>query len=235
MAGESRTPPRKSGLGFRVPRDDAHERLLDPLEQLDPKPKFTANISIIQFIRLVVIPLAITDTVLIGVYCNGHAGWAVFFGSWTLSLILWSAFQVIRGVSKSSQRFEFQIGQFACWCGRINSSGITTRQQRPYPVMFADFVFCVLFIILSVVAFETDIWSYNWYWDERSVQIGAISITLTALQFAVSVLNFFSLCRKSRIMIFATEHEERAESVLGVGEIYTDDQSEPRTSVASLV
>lgn len=179
MAGESRTPPRKSGLGFRVPRDDAHERLLDPLEQLDPKPKFTANISIIQFIRLVVIPLAITDTVLIGVYCNGHAGWAVFFGSWTLSLILWSAFQVIRGVSKSSQRFEFQIGQFACWCGRINSSGITTRQQRPYPVMFADFVFCVLFIILSVVAFETDIWSYNWYWDERSVQIGAISITLT--------------------------------------------------------
>lgn len=178
MAAESRTPPRKSGLGFRAPRDDAHERLLDPLEQLDPKPKVTANISIIQLIRLAVIPLAITDCVLIGVYCNGHAGWAVFFGSWTLSLILWSAFQVIRGTAKS-QRFEFQIGHFACWCGRINSSGITTRQQRPYPVMFADFVFCVLFIILSVVAFETDIWSDYWYYDERSIQVGALSITLT--------------------------------------------------------
>ncbi|KAH7161540.1 hypothetical protein EDB81DRAFT_348065 [Dactylonectria macrodidyma] len=222
-----------SGPGLRSSVDSARERLLDPLEQLDQQPKFTLNFSTILLMRLPVIALSIADTVVIGVFCNYHQGWAAFFGCWTTTLTLWSIFQVLRG-SARSDKFEFQLGSFVCWCGRRDSTGLTARKTRPYHLMFIDFVFCCLMIILSIVAFESGIWR-DYDWDNNGEKVGGIAITLALLQLAISLLNFFSLFRKAKIVIFASEHEDSAGSALTVGEIYIDDQSEPRTSAASLV
>ncbi|KAH7151719.1 hypothetical protein B0J13DRAFT_546707 [Dactylonectria estremocensis] len=223
---------KSGGLGFRSSVDSARERLLDPLEHLDQQPKFTLNFSAILLIRLPVIALSIADTVVIAVFCGYHEGWAAFFGCWTTALTLWTIFHVLRGSSRAD-KFEFQLGNFVCWCGRRDSTGITARQKRPYHIMLVDFVFCSLMIILSVLAFETGIWR-DWY-DDNAASVGGISITLASLQLALSVLNFFSLFRKAKIVIFASEHEETAGAAFTVGEIYTDDVSEPRTSAASLV
>ncbi|KAF7547894.1 hypothetical protein G7Z17_g7415 [Cylindrodendrum hubeiense] len=234
MAGESGTSPKKSGLGFHTPRDDVRERLLDPLEQVDPDPKFTLDFSFIQVLRLLVIPFAISDCVVIGVYNAGHEGWAFFFGSWTIALIIWTAFSIVRKYSKSD-RCEFKLGNFVCFCGRIDKTFLKNRKERPYHIMLVDFVFVVLFIILSVLAFATDIWRYSYYYSHDQEKVGALSIVLASLQLALTVLNFFSLFRRVKIMIFANEHEDGGNSTFTVGEIYIDDQSEPRTSMASLV
>ncbi|KAH7151970.1 hypothetical protein B0J13DRAFT_438754 [Dactylonectria estremocensis] len=227
------SPDQKSGgLNLRSSVESARERLLDPLEHLDEQSKFTLNFSTILVMRLPVIALSIADTVVIAVFCGGRAGWAVFFGCWTTALTIWSILQVLRGASRAD-KFEIQFGGFVCWCGRRDSAGITTRKRRPYHLMLIDFVFCSLMIILSVLAFETDIWRDCWW--EGPADVGGITITLASLQLAISLLNFFSLFRKAKIVIYASEHEETTGSALAVGEIYTDDQSEPRTSAASLV
>ncbi|KPM34746.1 hypothetical protein AK830_g11825 [Neonectria ditissima] len=223
------TPPRKSGLGFRDRMSELTERLLDPLENHDEtKPSFTITFSMVQVLRLPILPLSIADCVLMS-KTHDHVFWAVFFGSWTIAHFIWNAYQM---VGFRSNKFEFRVGSFVCWLGRVNTDGSLARKQRPYMAMVTDFVFCCLFIIPSVLAFKTDIWRSYYYWDDDlHTQVGALTITLASLSLVHVVTNFFSIFRKAKVVVYATEFEEKADYL---GELYIDDRSEPRTSMASV-
>ncbi|KAK7414621.1 hypothetical protein QQX98_006558 [Neonectria punicea] len=223
------TPQRKSGLGFRDRMSELTERLLDPLEAQEggTKPSFTLTFSTVQLLRVPILPISIADCVLMS-RTDDRVFWSVFFGSWTIALFIWNAYQI---VGFKSNKFELRVGNFVCWLGRVNTDGSLVRKQRPYMAMATDFVFCLLFIIPSVLAFKTDIWTrYYYYHSDVHTEVGALTITLASLSLAIAFINFFSIFRKAKVVVYATEFEEKADYL---GELYIDDQSEPRTSMAS--
>ncbi|KAK7426577.1 hypothetical protein QQZ08_006907 [Neonectria magnoliae] len=223
------TPQKKSGLGFHDRMSELTERLLDPLEaeEGETKPSFTLTFSTVQLLRVPILPISIADCVLMS-KTDDHVFWSVFFGSWTIALFLWNAHQLI---GFKSNKFELRVGNFVCWLGRVNTDGSLVRRQRPYVAIVTDFVFCLLFIIPSVLAFKTDIWRRFYYYDSGSHEgVAALTITLASLSLAIAFINFFSIFRKVKVVVYATEFEEKADYL---GELYIDDQSEPRTSMAS--
>ncbi|KAM5350524.1 hypothetical protein ACJ41O_007029 [Fusarium nematophilum] len=226
MAAKNTAPAMSSFPG--IPReDDATANLLSPSDREEgepPVPSFSITISPVQVFRFCVFVLSITDTVFICM-SEWYEGWAAFFAIWTIILCIWSAYNLIACLFRGRSKFDIKLGNLFFSCGRLSDNHLSSWKKRSYIKSLVDFVFCCLFIIPSVLAFKTNIWQY-----ELGGIVGAITITVASLQLTIAVLGIFSLGRKVQIALFKAEESK---PMYTISELYRDEMSEPRQSMAS--
>ncbi|KAJ4266301.1 hypothetical protein NW762_004285 [Fusarium torreyae] len=222
-----------------LPRDDASAALLAPSERSggeDGKPPvFRLTFSPVSLLRLLVIPLAITDIVFI---CQPREspGAAAVFAIGAIFMTLWHVYRIFKSIlpGKKSDKFDLKIGSFFCTFGTTSTGSRPSGRALSYIISAVDFCFGLLLIGPSVLAFTMNTWRDHWWgYDDAAQIVGGMSITLVVLQSSIAFLNLFSLFRKMKIVVYKAEEGEAIYE--SVTDLFRDDITEPRESMSSEV
>ncbi|KAF9776925.1 hypothetical protein IL306_004829 [Fusarium sp. DS 682] len=215
------------------PRDDPAAALLSPSER-DSRDDgnsgvFRLTFSPILLLRLIIVPVIITDVVFIcmPVYSPGSAA---VFAMGGIFLAFWHASRVFRSIlpGRKSNKFDLKIGNFFCTIG--TTSLVASRASRgtwSYLVSAIDLSFGLLFIGPTFLSFRT----YSWRHDGV---VSGLSLTTVIMQSIIAVLNLISLFRKMKIVVYKGEDDEEDHLyTISDLDVFRDEVSEPRDSMAS--
>ncbi|KAG7416142.1 hypothetical protein Forpe1208_v005830 [Fusarium oxysporum f. sp. rapae] len=200
-----------------LPREDPAAALLSPSEREDrdngKTPVFRLAFSPIMLLRLMIVPIVITDVVFI---CMPQAspGSAAAFAMGGIFLVMWHASRVFKSLlpGRKSNKFDLKIGNFSAPLARLRSP----HAQAVEPG---------LIFVLSFI-------TYNWY---HHANVSGLSLTVVIMQSAIAVLNLISLFRKMKIVVYRGEDEQDYLYSIPDLDVFRDEVSEPRDSMASEV
>ncbi|KAG5663204.1 hypothetical protein KAF25_001140 [Fusarium avenaceum] len=215
-----------------LPREDPSAALLSPSERDNSEdgqtPMFRFTFSPTLIVRLLTVPLIITDIVFL---CMPRysPGAAAVFAIFAIFSLFWHAYRVFNCFlpGRKSNQFDFKIGSFFCMFGTTAPGSGVSKRTVSCLVSAVDFSIGLLFIGPSVLSVRTGIWYYN-----SSILIG-LSIAIVVLQSAIALFNLFSAFRKIKISVYMGE-EENGRIQLSE-EQFRDEMSEPRDSMSSEV
>ncbi|KAH7012897.1 hypothetical protein EDB80DRAFT_709078 [Ilyonectria destructans] len=216
-----------NGRSFPAHRDDETSRfLLDP-QDVEEQPSFSLTFSTIRLLRIPIIPLAIADSVLMS-NAHDHIALGILFEALPVGLCLWTAFSVFGTSGTRRNSFELTVGDYVLFWGRKSHDldAVSERKTRPYQIILGDFFVSLLLILLTVLSLTTHIWQY----DVR-LRVFALSLTLSILQLALTVFNFFTLFRKAKLTLHMAEYDQNFKYV--IPEAYSDEESHSAQSVSS--
>ncbi|KAF4336423.1 hypothetical protein FBEOM_9714 [Fusarium beomiforme] len=217
------------------PRDDPSAALLSPSERDNTRDEnsgvFRLTFSPILLLRLMIVPVIITDVVFICMpVCS--PGSAAAFAIGGILLVFWHASRVFRSIlpGRRSNKFDLKIGNFFCTIG--TTSLVASRASRgtwSYLVSAVDFSFGLVFIGPTFLSFRT----YNW---DHDAEVSGLSLTTVIMQSIIAVLNLISLFRKMKIVVYKGEDDEE-DHLYSISDldVFRDEVSEPRDSMASEV
>ncbi|KAF4452686.1 hypothetical protein F53441_4493 [Fusarium austroafricanum] len=216
-----------------LPREDPSAALLAPSDRDDREngktPVFRITFSPIMLFRLIIVPFIITDIVFLCMIVYDDAVGGVF-ASGGILMVLWHASRVFRGLlpGRKNNKFDLKIGNLFCTIGTTSLASRANHRTWSYLVSAVDFSFGLLFIGPSVLAAKTEIFIHDG-------PVEGLSITVVILQSALAFLNLFSPFRKMRIVAYRGEddNEEDQDHIYSVDELFRDEVSEPRDSMAS--
>ncbi|KAG5743462.1 hypothetical protein H9Q70_013830 [Fusarium xylarioides] len=216
-----------------LPREDPAAALLSLSEREDrdhgKTPVFRLSFSPILLLRLMIVPIVITDVVFI---CMPYEspGSAAVFAMGGIFLAIWHASRVFKSLlpGRKSNKFDLKIGNFFCTIGTTSLASPSSRGAWTYLVSAIDFSFGLFFIGPSVLSFI----AYNWY---HEANVSGLSLTVVVMQSAIAVLNLISLFRKMKIVVYRGEDEGDYLYSIPDLDVFRDEVSEPRDSMASEV
>ncbi|KAF4990148.1 hypothetical protein FGRMN_8676 [Fusarium graminum] len=237
MAAKSQSSPTYQPL----PREDPSVALLAPSERDDQEdgktPVFKLSFSPTVVIRLLMIPLIITDIVFL---CMPQRlpGVAAVFAIGAFFLLFWHAYRIFKCFlpGRKSHKFDLKIGSFFCTFGTSSLGSGASKRMLSCFVSLVDFSFGLLFIGPSFLAIRSGIWRDYWsyHYDTTPTSIAGLSITIIILQSVVAVINLIPVLRKIKIAVYLGDEEESGRIQLS-DEQFHDEESEPRDSMTSEV
>ncbi|KAH8665614.1 hypothetical protein BGZ61DRAFT_461945 [Ilyonectria robusta] len=208
-----------NGRPFPAHRDDEISRLLLDPQDVEEQPSFSLTFSTIRLLRIPIIPIAIADSILMS-NAHDHIVLGVLFEALPVGLCLWTAFSVFGTPATRRNSFELTVGDYVLFWGRKGQDldTVSERKTRPYQIILGDFFVSLLLILLTVLSLTTHIWQY----DVR-LRVFSLSLTLSILQLALTVLNFFTLFRKAKLTLHMAENDQNFKYV--IPEAYSDEES----------
>jgi hypothetical protein len=159
-----------------LPREDTAAALLSPSDREDrdngKTPVFRLSFSPIMLLRLMIVPIVITDVVFICMPYDSP-GSAAVFAIGGIFLAIWHASRVFKSLlpGRKSNKFDLKIGNFFCTIGTTSLASRSSRGAGTYLVSAIDFSFGLFFIGPSVLSFIT----YNW---DHLANISGLSLTV---------------------------------------------------------
>lgn len=176
-----------------------------------------------------IVPIVITDVVFICMPYDSP-GSAAVFAIGGIFLVIWHASRVFKSLlpGRKSNKFDLKIGNFFCTIGTTSLASRASRGAGTYLVSAIDFSFGLFFIGPSVLSFIT----YNW---DYLANISGLSLTVVIMQSAIAVLNLISLFRKMKIVVYRGEDDDDYLYSIPDLDVFRDEVSEPRDSMASEV
>ncbi|KAK7413099.1 hypothetical protein QQX98_008047 [Neonectria punicea] len=203
-------------------------RLLAGAQDAEQQPSFSLTFSPIQLLRIPIIPIAIADIVLMA-NCHDYVALGVLLECIPVGLCLWTAFTLGAPAVKSNNNLEVTVGDYVLFLGRKTQEidSISPRKTRPYPIILGDLLASGLLILLTVLSLASQILQYDVRW-----RVFPLTLTLSILQLALTVFNFFSLFRKVKLTLHMVENDQNIKSV--ITETYTDEEPEPEQSVSGV-
>lgn len=183
-ASESSTA-RPDETDRQVFRDDPSEPLIDQHDEHDDsKPAIDVTFSTVKWLRLLVIPLAITDFALMVRWHRRRGG--VPFTIITFLLLLWSIFHVLKTTrffkrlpKGNGTSFEFTLGGLTISYGKPSGhSFMANKRKKSFLVNIVDFLACILMIVASVITLKKKL--FGQYYNEEffNNRVAGLSITL---------------------------------------------------------
>jgi hypothetical protein len=169
-----------------LPREDPSAALLSPSERENPEdgqtPIFRFTFSPTLVVRLMTVPIIITDIVFLCMPRYSYAVAAVFT-VFAFFLLFWHAYRIFNCFlpGRKDSKFDFKIGSFFCMFGTTSPGSGVNKRTVSCLVSAVDFSFGLLFIGPSYLAENTNIWRSDggWYhYDSNPARVIGLSITI---------------------------------------------------------
>ncbi|KAH7139917.1 hypothetical protein B0J13DRAFT_624726 [Dactylonectria estremocensis] len=203
-----------------IHRNGETTRLLAGAQGVEQQPSFSLTFSTMQLLRIPIIPIAIADIILMA-NCHDYVALGILLECIPVGLCLWTGFNAFGASGASNNNLEITVGDYLLFLGRKSQDidGISPRKTPPYQIILGDLLASVLLILLTFLSLASQILQYDVRW-----RVFPLTLTLTILQLALTVFNFFSLFRKAKLTLHMAENDQNIKPVIPE---YTDEEPEP--------